>query len=95
MIRSSGPFTAWRSPFFFGNADYAPALWNCDTHADAMKLNVAARSAWAAFARTGNPSNPYMPVWKPYDTETRYTMCVDVESELVEKYHKEIYDYIY
>jgi len=82
-------------PFFFGNADYAPALWNCDTHADAMKLNVAARSAWAAFARTGNPSNPYMPVWKPYNTETRYTMCVDIESELVSKYHKEVYDYIY
>ena len=82
-------------PFFFGNADYAPALWNCDTHEDAMKLNRAARSAWGAFARTGNPSNPYMPVWKPYDTETRYTMCVDVESELVEKYHREVYDYIF
>ena len=82
-------------PFFFGNADYAPALWNCDTHYDAMKLNVAARSAWAAFARTGNPSNPYMPVWRPYDSETRYTMCVDIDSKLVSKYHKEAYDYIF
>jgi len=82
-------------PFFFGNADYAPALWNCDTHHDAMKLNKAARAAWGAFARTGNPSNPGMPVWKPYNSETRYTMCVDVESKLVSKYHEEIYDYIY
>ena len=82
-------------PFFLGNADYAPALWNCDTHADAMKLGKAARSAWGAFARTGNPSNPGMPVWKPYDTETRYTMLVDVESKLVSKYHKEAYDYIF
>ena len=82
-------------PFFFGNADYAPALWNCDTHYDAMKLNVAARSAWAAFARTGNPSNPYMPVWRPYDSETRYTMCVDIESKLVSKYHEKAYDYVF
>ncbi len=82
-------------PFFLGNADYAPALWNCDTHADAMKLGRAALAAWANFARTGNPSNPGMPTWKPYDSETRYTMLVDVESRLVSRYHKEVYDYIF
>ncbi len=82
-------------PFYFGNADYAPALWNCDTHADAMKLNKAASAAWGAFARSGNPSNPYMPVWKPYNSETRYTMLVDIESELKSKYHEEVYKYIF
>ena len=82
-------------PFFLGNVDYAPALWNCDTHTDAVKLGKAARSAWAAFARTGNPSNPGMPAWKPYDSETRYTMLVDIESRLESRFHKEIYDYIF
>ncbi len=36
-----------------------------------------------------------MPAWKPYDTETRYTMLVDVESRLVSKYHEEAYPYIF
>ena len=82
-------------PFFLGNVDYAPALWNCDTHTDAVRLGRACSAAWAAFARCGNPSNPGMPAWKPYDTETRYTMLVDVESRLVSKYHEEAYPYIF
>ncbi len=36
-----------------------------------------------------------MPAWKPYDSETRYTMLVDVESRLESRFHKEIYDYIF
>jgi len=82
-------------PFFFANAAYAPALWNCETHEDAMKLNRAASAAWGSFARTGNPSNPGMPVWKPYEEENRYTMLIDVESRLVSRYHKEAYEFIF
>lgn len=82
-------------PFFFANAAYAPALWDCETHEDAMKLNASASAAWASFARTGNPSNPGMPVWKPYEEENRYTMLINVDSRLVSRYHKEAYEFIF
>jgi para-nitrobenzyl esterase len=82
-------------PCFFANAAYAPALWNCETHEDAMKLNKSASAAWGAFARTGNPSNPEMPVWKPYEEENRYTMLIDVDSKLVSRYHKEAYEFFF
>ena len=74
-------------PFFFDAAIYAPGLWNVDTRVGAMKLSEDAAAAWAAFARTGNPSNPAMPVWKPYEEEHRYMMRLDVESTLVDHYH--------
>jgi len=81
-------------PFFFDAAQYAPGLWNCDTYQGAMKLSNDAGAAWAAFARTGDPSNPYMPVWKPYEAENKFTMCLDVDSTLVSEYHKEAMDII-
>jgi len=81
-------------PFVFDNGCYAPGMWDCDTYHGAMKLSNAAGAAWAAFARTGNPSNPYMPVWKPYEEGTRYSMLVNVESELVSDYRREVLDII-
>jgi len=32
---------------------------------------------WTTFARTGNPNNPSMPEWKPYDTQKRTVMVID------------------
>jgi para-nitrobenzyl esterase len=34
-------------------------------------------SAWVAFAKTGDPNNPALPQWGPYDTKTRATMVFD------------------
>ncbi len=81
-------------PFFFDNAIYAPGLWNADTRVGAMKVSEDAAAAWAAFARTGDPSNPAMPVWKPYDEENKYTMLIDVESKLVTHYREEALEII-
>jgi para-nitrobenzyl esterase len=36
-------------------------------------------AAWAAFARTGNPSHPGIPEWPPYDAQRRATMILDAE----------------
>jgi para-nitrobenzyl esterase len=36
-------------------------------------------AAWAAFARTGNPSHPGIPAWPAYDVERRATMVLDAE----------------
>ena len=82
-------------PFFFDSAIYAPGLWNVDTRVGAMKLSEDAAAAWAAFARTGNPSCANIGVWKPYEEDKRYTMILDVDSELVSKYHGEIFDTLF
>jgi para-nitrobenzyl esterase len=34
-------------------------------------------SAWVAFAKTGDPNNPALHQWGPYDTKTRTTMVFD------------------
>jgi para-nitrobenzyl esterase len=34
-------------------------------------------STWVAFARTGNPNNPKIPNWAPYETAKRATMIFD------------------
>ena len=81
-------------PFVFDNAVYAPEMWNADTRVTAMQVSEATGAAWAAFARTGNPSNPYMPAWKPYDNVDRYTMSIDVECKLVSDYRKEIREFL-
>ena len=40
-------------------------------------------SAWAAFARTGNPDTPSIPHWPAYDGNTRATMLFDLQSKVV------------
>ncbi len=36
-------------------------------------------SAWVAFAKTGDPNNPKLPKWPPYDSTRRATMIFDDE----------------
>jgi para-nitrobenzyl esterase len=46
-------------------------------------------AAWAAFARTGNPSHPGIPEWPPYEHERRATMRLDAECSLIDDPHRE------
>ena len=39
--------------------------------------------AWVAFARTGNPSHPGLPRWRPFDPEHRATMVFSTQPRLV------------
>ena len=41
----------------------------------------------SAFARTGNPNNPRLPEWRPYDAATRTTMTIDLKCRAVDDYH--------
>jgi para-nitrobenzyl esterase len=36
-------------------------------------------SAWVSLAKTGNPNNPKVPIWPPYDAAVRATMVFDNE----------------
>jgi para-nitrobenzyl esterase len=49
---------------------------------EAAALAEKVRSAWAAFAWTGNPSNPKLGTWPAYEA-TRASMVLDNESKVV------------
>jgi para-nitrobenzyl esterase len=40
-------------------------------------------SAWVAFAKNGDPNNPKIPKWEPYDADTRSTMVFDNHTQLI------------
>jgi para-nitrobenzyl esterase len=78
-------------PFAFGNLDYGIAWDGHDTNAQRaaadptgarFRLADQTLGAWAAFARTGNPSHQGLPEWKPYTLDRRETMALDAQSEL-------------
>jgi para-nitrobenzyl esterase len=83
----------WRSPhaadipFAFGNLDCARRMTGPGPGPDEVARNLM--SAFVAFARNGDPSNPRMPQWRPYDTEHRPTMVMDEECRLVNDFHRE------
>jgi para-nitrobenzyl esterase len=39
-------------------------------------------SAWVAFAKTGDPNNPAIPQWAPYDPASRATMIFDTQTRV-------------
>jgi para-nitrobenzyl esterase len=45
---------------------------------DKHELAAMMSEAWAAFARTGDPSHAGIPEWEPYSTDSRATMVFDV-----------------
>jgi len=45
---------------------------------EAEGLSQQLASAWASYARTGNPHTPLLPDWPAYDTRDRATMVFDV-----------------
>ena len=41
-------------------------------------------TTWATFARTGNPNNPKIPLWPPFDTRRRATLIIDNQCKVVD-----------
>lgn len=68
-------------PFFFDNVDAAPLMNGNGADRYPLAHNMAA--AFATFARTGNPSHPGMPEWRPFNTQERPTMLFNNNSECV------------
>lgn len=81
----------WRSPhmvdipFAFGTVRHARAMTGTGAAPDRLAQHLMA--AFAAFARTGDPSNRHMPGWRPYDGTARATMVIDEASRLVDDHH--------
>lgn len=70
-------------PFVFHNVDKGPILLG--DAPETRRLESVASAAWAAFARTGDPSTPELR-WPAFDTKRRATMVFDVESRVVDDY---------
>ncbi len=70
-------------PFTFGTFDREGWDDVVGVDARAEQLGVNLRSAWAAFARTGDPSHAAIGTWPRYDARTRATMLFDAECRVV------------
>jgi len=75
-------------PFVFDNVDAAQSMTGAA--ADRQPLASRMASAWAAFARTGNPNVKGLPNWSPFELKQRATMILANECKLVnDPYGKE------
>jgi para-nitrobenzyl esterase len=66
-------------PFVFRNLDATSVV---GTREDRHALSDVMSNAWLAFSRNGDPNHAGVPVWRPYDTESRATMIFDSPSRL-------------
>ena len=68
-------------PFIFNALDaVGPLITGRDPRAYSLAENMS--SAWANFARTGNPNHAGLPSWPTYDMQTRQTMIFDNQSKV-------------
>lgn len=83
----------WPSPALGGRfgavhgIDVAPSLHSVrgalnGPNAGSIRMADRAASMWAAFAATGNPNNPTLPDWAPYETSRRATLILDDETRV-------------
>jgi para-nitrobenzyl esterase len=79
-----GAFHAIELPFVFDAFDVDG--WDAFVGVDAGGRNLASamRSAWAAFAATGDPSTGSLGPWAPYDATARRTMVLGEHCRVVE-----------
>jgi para-nitrobenzyl esterase len=74
-------------PFAFNNVWQMPEMVGTGPEVQEMADRVS--GAWAAFARTGNPSHPLIPKWLPYNSAQRPTMMIDSEWKLANDPNRE------
>jgi para-nitrobenzyl esterase len=76
-------------PFAFDNTDDVPMTGD---RPDKHELAAAISEAWAAFARSGDPSHPGIPKWEPYTVDKRATMLLDIPCRLENDPYREELD---
>jgi para-nitrobenzyl esterase len=67
-------------PFVFDNINSIPITGN---RPDKPLLASSMSEAWINFARSGDPNHSGIPNWRPYTTENRATMILDVPCKAV------------
>lgn len=76
-------------PFVFDNVTKAPQMVGHPTEETAAMANMMCET-WLAFARSGDPNNPAIPEWAPYDLQSRKVMLFDlVPSAVVDPHSQE------
>ena len=68
-------------PFFFDHVDDVQFMMG--TGRDRYALATRMASAFAAFARSGNPNHSGLPNWPAFDPATRATMVFEAEPRMV------------
>lgn len=82
-----GACHALELPFVFGTLEL-PGLANfTGGGSEALELSTAIMEAWAAFARSGDPSTPGLR-WPAYDASTRATMILDSARRVEDRPHE-------
>jgi len=75
-----GAFHTMDIPLAFGTLGAAGS--QTGTGLDARAASKAVQDSFVAFAKTGNPNHPGLPVWPKYDLARRATMVFDVNSHI-------------
>lgn len=70
-------------PFVFDSLNHSQPIVGSVT-ADQQALADKMSATWASFARTGNPNNPKIPKWPPFDTERRAIMQIDDQWKVID-----------
>jgi len=73
--------------YAFCNTEMAPV---CNDPVYGEQISNAIKNAYLNFVRRGDPGNEYLPEWKPFTDEHRYTMVIDKTNELREAYDEEL-----
>jgi para-nitrobenzyl esterase len=68
-------------PFVLANVDEATTMTGTDQNRLALQERMS--TAWAAFARSGNPNHKGLPNWPAFDAKTRGTMVFDNACKVV------------
>jgi para-nitrobenzyl esterase len=78
-----GACHALEMPFVFGTLSAPTQDRFCGTGPEVERLSAEMNAAWAAFARTGNPSTPGL-AWPAFDPDRRTTMVFDTAASHVQ-----------
>jgi para-nitrobenzyl esterase len=70
-------------PFMFDNVTKAPDIVGPPT-SETQALARMMSESWLAFARNGDPNNPSIPTWRPYDLERRMVLLFDLPPSAAE-----------